>query len=131
MIRAWGGTGHSPAAPAHRIRSPRTRVTAFATGPRPVPSHRFARMIAIEGSGAGVSRSRGAVRPQALRTSVAIRTEERTERDTFIPALLALAGGGSLCVGVGSHLPCCKLRGTSAFGRDTWRCLHRDQEHYA
>src|SRR3954453_15451456 len=100
MTRAPRGTGHSPAAPAQRIRSPRIRVTAFATGPRPVPSHRFARIMAMEGSGAGVSRSRGATRPQALRTSVAVRTEERTERDNLIPALLARAGGlGTLAVG--------------------------------
>ena len=49
MIRAPWGTAHSPAAPAQRIRSPRTTVTALVTGARPVPSHRVAPTMAIEG----------------------------------------------------------------------------------
>src|SRR5882724_5808298 len=62
------GTGHSPAAPAQRIRSPLITVTAFVTGARPVPSHRVAPTIAVEGltGGGGTSLAWGA--PQAAAT---------------------------------------------------------------
>ncbi len=47
--RAPLGTRHSPADPAQTIRSPRTRVTAFGTGARPVPSQSVAPTIAMSG----------------------------------------------------------------------------------
>src|SRR4051812_35714265 len=117
---------HSPAAPAHMMRSPRTRVTAFVTGARPVPSHRLARMIAIVGSGGTVWRRRGAVPLQAPKTSVGIRTEERPERYRFILrswrwwAARPLSRGGRL------HRTYFKMRGRNAFGRDSQAGLHGD-----
>src|SRR5262249_18787317 len=52
--RAPLGMRHSPAAPAQTMRSPRTRVTALATGARPVPSQSVAPAIAMSGlTGAG------------------------------------------------------------------------------
>ena len=56
-------------APAQRIRSPRTRVTAFVTGARPVPSHRLAPTMAMEGltGGGGTSLARGAPQAAAAR----------------------------------------------------------------
>src|SRR5919112_3323473 len=105
MIRARGGIGHSPAAPAQRMRSPRMSVTALATGPRPVPSHKLARMIATEGLGAGASRIRGGLPPQALKTSVVVRAEKTSERDSFI--LLCSYRWVTVAerpLGVGAHL---------------------------
>src|SRR3954469_4139462 len=119
MIRARRGIGHSPAEPAHRMRSPRTSVTAFGTTPRPVPSHKLAWIIAIDGSGAGASWSLGALRAQALRTSVEMSIEEPTAGTRFIPALLALvATRHEEPWGVSLTWTCFKLLEKSAFSRD-------------
>src|SRR3954453_7251364 len=112
MIRARRGTGHSPADPAHMIRSPRTSVTAFGMTPRPVPSHKLAWIIAIDGSGAGASWSLGALRAQALRTSVEMSIEEPTAETRFIPALLALVGDAARgVVGGVAHLDLLQVAG--------------------
>src|SRR3954469_12745325 len=106
---------HSPAAPAHMIRSPRTRVTALVTGGRPVPSHRLARMIAMVGSGATGSRSRGAVPLQALKTSVGTITEERPARYRFMCAPGAGGRRGHSSRGGRLHRTYFKMRGKNAF----------------
>ena len=64
-LAPWG-TWHSLAAPAQSTRSPRITVTAFRTGARPVPSHKVAPTMAVEGltGGGGASLARGA--PQAV-----------------------------------------------------------------
>src|SRR6185312_12415796 len=133
MIRARRGTGHSPAEPAQRIRLPRIRVTALLTGPRPVPSHRVARTMATVGSGAGASRSGGGLPPQALKTSVNVRTEKPIEGKSCIPCAPGAGGrrGTTAVWGsapTGTHL---KMRGKNAIGRDFRDYLDRDQEHYA
>ncbi len=57
MTREPRGTVHSPEAPAQRIRSRRTMVTALVTGARPVPSQSVAPTMAVEGAtGAGSGR---------------------------------------------------------------------------
>src|SRR5262245_55039286 len=73
MILVFLGTGHSPAAPAQRIRSPCTKVTALGTGARPVPSHRVAPTSAVDGGIGSGSGGRTGVPPQAAasRPSVA------------------------------------------------------------
>src|SRR3954462_6900005 len=105
MTRAPRGTGHSPAEPAQRIRSPRIRVTALLTGPRPVPSHRFAWIMATVRSGAGASRSGGGPPPQALKTSVNVRAEEPIEGKSCIPCAPGAGGrrGITAVWGVGTH----------------------------
>src|SRR6476659_5787622 len=65
MTRAPWGTGHSPAAPAHRMRSPRTTVMALATGAPPVPSQRVAPTMAVAGLTGGGATSLAGGAPQA------------------------------------------------------------------
>jgi hypothetical protein len=57
--------------------------------------------------------------------------EEPTAETRFIPALLALVGDAARgAVGVSLTWTYFKLRGKSAFSRDTQEGLHGDQEHY-
>ena len=68
-----------PTPPAHRIRSPRIRVTAWGTGARPVPSHKVASTMAVAGS-----RGRGrtsAGRWGAAQAAAAIRGRITTRLD--------------------------------------------------
>src|SRR5688572_21932131 len=94
MIREPGGIRHSPAAPAQTIRPARTSVTAFGTVARPVPSQRFVRTIATVGLGAGATRGRGGLPPQALKVNVPRKAvEKRTARDDLICICAPGAGG--------------------------------------
>src|SRR5689334_16751040 len=91
MTRAPCGTAHSPAAPAQKIRSPRTTVTALATGAPPVPSHRVAPMMAIDGltGGGATSLVRGAPQATAARPTRPIKAGDA---ENFMATCSILSG---------------------------------------
>src|SRR6476661_913810 len=129
MTLAPWGTEHSPAAPAHRIRSPRTTLTAFDTGAWPVPSHRVAPRMAVAGltGGGGTSLAGGAPQAAANRP-----TEPANAESVYVlmGSLLHLAScterrPTAPQTARGRH----KMRTTGSQGGDTEAVARRDAGH--